>query len=195
VPVTAADLHHLSASFDWDAWNTKILAAIKPHYEAVALEQAAREAEQHDLEFDAADPFVTRWFTSYLGERITQIAETTRDVVRAELQSALADGTGETVTVLAGLLRSAVGDSAAFSPSRALTIGRTETSIAYNHGQGLTYKQNGIEHVEISDGDGDEDCADADGAIWTVDEYLANPVEHPNCTRSAAPVIDDSAEE
>lgn len=194
---TAADLKRLVATFDWDTYNAKIAAALEEHARVVADDQAEREAEDHDLEWDADDPFVDRWFTRYVGERVTQLDETTRDTLRDELQSALEDGKGESVTELAGRLRDAVSDSAALSPSRALTIARTETAIAYNHGALLAYGQNGIEHVEVSDGDDDDECAEADGQIWTIDEAMSDPTAHPNCVRSFSPVVegDDSDEE
>lgn len=198
MPVTAAELKRLTESFEWDTWNAKIEAAIDEGYRLVALAQAEAEAATHDLEFNAKDPFVDRWFTRYLGERITQIDETTRDVVREELQAALEDGTADSVQELGDRLRGVTADSAAFSPARALTIARTETANAYNTGALLTYRQNDIEQVEVSDGDEDEECAEADGAIWDLDEAFANPTAHPNCVRSFAPVIptaDDTGSE
>lgn len=191
---TAAQLRRLVETFDWDVWNAKIRSAVDEGYRTVATEQGDRAVDEFDLdeEFDADDPFVARWFTRYVGERITQLDETTRDVVREELQSALEDGKADSVQDLAGRLRETVSDSAAFSPARALTIARTETATAYNHGALLAYDQNGIDRVEVSDGDGDDECAEADGAIWSVDEAMGNPVEHPNCTRAFAPVIDDA---
>jgi hypothetical protein len=191
VPVTAKDLKRLLDSFDWDSWNSELREIIEEGYRAVALDQAAREADAHDLEFSPKDPFVERWFTRYLGERITQIDETTRDTLRDELQAAFADGKAQSATELAGNLRDAVSDSAALSPSRALTIARTETAIGYNHGALLAYGQNGIERVEVSDGDGDEECAEADGQIWTLEHAMDDPVAHPNCVRSFSPVVEE----
>lgn len=200
MPITAAQLTHLADTFDYDKWNTKLKAAITDHYTPIAIDQAERAAAAYDLdEFDADDPFVTRFFTRYLGERITQIDETTRELVRNTVQRALEDGQGEGATELAGRIREAVGSAGAFSPSRALTIARTESGYAAGHGAGLLFRQNGIERVEISDGDDDDECAEADGQIWTVDEYLANALAHPNCVRSASPVVetddDEDAEE
>jgi len=63
VPVNAKDLKRLVETFDWDAWNKKIQGAIEDGYTDVALEQAGREADAHDLTFDPDDPFVERWFT------------------------------------------------------------------------------------------------------------------------------------
>ncbi len=192
VPVTAADLQRLADGFDWDAWAKKLHAVVAPHYTGIAIEQGEREAAAHALEFDASDPFVDRFFTSYLGERITQLDETTRDLVREELQSAFAEGKAESLQDLAGRIRAI--NPEAFSPARALKIARTEAGYAYGHGAGLAYRQNGIAHVEISDGDGCKPCQDAGGQIWTVDESLSDTLAHPGCVRSAAPIVDYNEE-
>jgi hypothetical protein len=189
VPVTPAQLRALADSFPWGEWNAKIHAAIKPAYTGIAIEQGALEAERNDIEFNPADPFCDRFFTSYLGERITQLDETTRDLVREALQSALEDGKAESLQELAGHIREV--NPEAFSPARALNIARTESAYAYGHGAGLAFRQAGIEQVEISDGDGCEECAAAAGEIWDLDEYLANTIEHPNCVRSASPVVSE----
>jgi hypothetical protein len=189
---SAKQLTALANSFDWDSYTTKLQKAIQPHYEAIASEQGQRTADQYDIDWDADAPFVDRFFTAYVSERITQIDESTRDMVRDLLQSTLEAHESESKQELAGRIREL--DPYAFSPARALTIARTETSTAIGHGAGLAYQQNGIEHVEISDGDDDDDCAEADGQIWTVDEYLAEPLAHPNCVRSAAPVLESDDE-
>jgi hypothetical protein len=72
------------------------------------------------------------------------------------------------------------------------------TAIVYNQGAALAYHQNGITHVVISDGQGEngcEECEAVDGEIWTIEEFLAEPTAHPNCTRSASPAEADEAEE
>jgi hypothetical protein len=195
VPITPKQLQQLVDSFDWDAWNGKIRGAIEPHYAAIAIDAGERTADQYELDFDADDPFVDKFFTEYLGERITQIDETTRDKISSVLQDTLASSQSATPQELAGKIRDVVPDAYAFDASRSLTIARTETAFAVGHGAGLTYKQNGITHVEISDGDGDDECAEADGQIWTVDEYLAEVIAHPNCERSAAPADASDDEE
>ena len=197
MPVTVKQLTTLLDDFDWDRWSRRIKQAIDPHYTAIAIEQGDRTVEAFDLddEFDAADPFVTKFFTQYLGERITQIDETTRNKIRAVLQDAIESHESASMQELAGLIREAAGDAYAFSASRALTIARTETAFAWGHGAGLAFKQNGIERVVISDGDSDPECEQADGETWSVDEYLANVIEHPSCVRSAAPADEEQDNE
>jgi HK97 family phage portal protein len=71
-------------------------------------------------------------------------------------------------------------------------IARTETAYAYAQGSVGQMREAGISQVVISDGDGDEVCAAADGQTWTLDEYLHDPLGHPNCTREADPVLEDA---
>lgn len=188
---TKTQLAALVDSFDWDTWLGRVKTAVDRGVRVIALDQAGREADKHDLAFNAEDPFVDRHFTGYVGERIKQLDATTRERVLETLRAALADGVGESVTELAGRLVDATQGAEAFSAARALMIARTETAIAYNTGALLAYGQNQIARVEVSDGDGDEECAEADGQIWTVEEAMANPIAHPNCVRSFAPVVDD----
>ena len=44
--------------------------------------------------------------------------------------------------------------------------------------------------VDIIDGEDDDECAEANGSRWTVDEYEASPLGHPNCTRIGLPVVE-----
>lgn len=189
--MTLTELKKLVDSFDWEEWEGDLRLAFADDFEAVAIAQGTAEARALDLAFSEADPFLTRFFTSYIGERIKQLAATTRDIVIEELHAALEDGEGEGSTKLADTLLTAVDDSAALSPMRALMIARTETAIAYNIGAIAAFKQAGVTHVEVSDGDEDEDCAAADGEIWTLAEAMANPIAHPNCVRSFAPADDE----
>lgn len=189
--LTVAQLDALMHSFDWDAWVPPLEAIVTPAFIDVAVAQGAREAVAHDYPFSAKDPFLQRHFTSYLGTRITQLDDTTREIVTDELHRALEDGEADTVQALAGRLSAAVDESAAFSPSRSLMIARTETAIAYNTGALASYRQGDFDTVDVSDGDGDDECEEADGEVWSLDDALANPIAHPNCTRSFAPHVDD----
>jgi hypothetical protein len=194
VPVTAKQLTALSESFDWDAYTTKLHAALTGPYTAVAREQGQREADAHDLDdWETGDAFTERFFTQYLADRVTQLSDTTQDLLTRLLQATVESHTSESNQEIAGRIRDL--DPYAFSPARALTIARTETATAYNHGAGLTYKQNGLEEVDISDGDDDDECAAADGSTWTVDEFLDDPLAHPNCVRSGAPHVRDLDED
>ncbi len=73
-------------------------------------------------------------------------------------------------------------------PTRAETIARTETALAYNVGEAERWEDDGVEYVWISDGHGDDFCLMADGEIWRLGDYQTNPLSHPNCKRSASPI-------
>jgi phage portal protein BeeE len=72
-------------------------------------------------------------------------------------------------------------------------ISRTETTNAYNVGSVGQYRDAGVSQVYVTDGDGDDECAAADGSTWSVDEAESDPSAHPNCTRSFDPIPPDEA--
>lgn len=46
-------------------------------------------------------------------------------------------------------------------------------------------REQGYTHVRLSDGvEFDDECAAANGAVWTIGEYESHPTEHPNCRRT-----------
>ncbi len=85
-----------------------------------------------------------------------------------------------------------------FSIERAATISRTETGFAYNIGAASNYAANGVEYVKITDGgfpSSCDACNEASGQVWTVDEFLAKPLEHPNCSRVGLPADESEYQE
>ena len=77
---------------------------------------------------------------------------------------------------------------------RARTIARTELGEAQNTATVSRYKEAGVDNVEIFDNgndDDDDECKIANGQIWSLSYFNAHTLEHPNCTRAAAPVFSD----
>jgi HK97 family phage portal protein len=71
---------------------------------------------------------------------------------------------------------------------RAKAIGLSETVAAYNRGWLDAYEEAG--HgllVQVSDGDGDPACRQANRKLWTVDYARAHTLQHPNCKRRFGP--------
>lgn len=108
---------------------------------------------------------------------------TVEDVTRV-IKDGLAAG-ADNATIRAGL--SDLFDG--YQDWRLDRISRTETTNAYNIGSIGQYKDAGVSQVQVSDGDGDEPCAEANDAIWSMDEAAMNPSSHPNCTRSFDPIL------
>lgn len=124
------------------------------------------------------------------------ISEILRDDVRDAVSQAIAEGWSPQA-----LEESIRGY---FGPARAEAISRTELGFAYGEGAAAVYHDAGVGYVMILDGAGCmpdghddaapapsgtpglvEDGAQADGQIWTVEQYQQHLLGHPNCVRAA----------
>lgn len=192
---TKADLQHIISALPWKEWTIAHTEEMADDSSTIVDDAGSAAADEISGSWSNADPFVSKHVSGYVGDEITGVDEYTRERIVDVLFEAL-DGDGlPSMTELASMMKDALDGSYVLSPARALTIARTETATLLNIGQLAAYHQNGIDFVEVSDGDGDEDCAAADGAIWTLEEALDNPLEHPNCTRSFSPVDAADAED
>jgi hypothetical protein len=118
------------------------------------------------------------------------IDQTTRDATQALLVEAVRDGLS--YQDFAELLE----ESGLFGPDRAAMIARTELAIAEAQGHVEAFREAGVEQVVIYDEDGcGEEICDVDGEVWDLEEYEAEPIGHPNCTRAARPVTRDEQRE
>lgn len=138
------------------------------------------------MRFDVKNPAVIDWATQHAAELVTQVADTTRDNIRA----AIADlqESGDWADAYDSIL-SAVGDGA-----RADLIARTETMLAANNGQRQAWDQavdngllTGAERVVwIATEGACHECDALDGEERDIDgEYSGDgadgPPAHPNC--------------
>lgn len=157
----------------WETWNTSLAATIG---------------------FDEADPAVVAAIAQG-GDRITNIENTTRDAIRSALSYATENSLSVSQFVNgtddhAGLA-SIVEESYA---NRARTIARTELAYAQAAGTVGRYRGAGVDRVTIYDGgaeDSDDICNQLNGTVQTLAWYAANPIQHPNCVRAAAPAFSD----
>lgn len=93
-----------------------------------------------------------------------------------------------------------------FGSWRAKTIARTETGFAYGNGAAMVYEESDVQYVLIQDGAGClptghkngapagtgaagtvETANEANNQVWTVGQYQARVLGHPNCVRGAVP--------
>lgn len=119
-----------------------------------------------------------------LADQVRNVAETTKQDIRDIIARGAADGLSNEEI---GRAIREKGDIT--SRPRALRIARTEGATAYNLGSLAAYRDAGITHVDVLDGDDDEPCASANGARWTLDQAEENPLGHPNCTRAFTAVV------
>lgn len=137
-----------------------------------------------ELAFDLENIFVQE-VLGELAKKVRQVAETTKDEIRRLV--GLQAEEGWSIDDLAKEIRAL---KETHSRARARTIARTETGTAYNLGSLTGYKEVGIKKVEVFDGDDDEPCKSANGAIWTIEQAKAKPLGHPNCVRAFAAAVE-----
>lgn len=137
------------------------------------------------IAFDLDDA-ATRAYLSAAGSNIAGITETTRSAVRAELIAG--QHAGEGVDQLAARLRLL----AAFDPKRARTVARTELGHASNLAALANYRASGVVvGVRVFDGDYDAACAAMNGRTFSLGQEPAT-LQHPNCRRAFAPILEAS---
>jgi HK97 family phage portal protein len=181
--------HIVAKPKDTSWWNDKreqrrFMVALEPLIEDLAAEVAGGTARlaKKPGKADSLQAIID-YVRAQVGKRITGINATTRERVQAAVAEGVEKGLGP--QELGALLR----ESSAFDEARAEMIARTETAYAYNDSAIQSYRSLDVEEVQVIDGDQDAECAHADGATWTMDEALSNPIAHPNCTRDFIPVV------
>lgn len=123
--------------------------------------------------------------TTRTAELVTQLDDSTKDMLRSDLKSYMEQGL--TPTEIAQKLQ----DNYAFSDSRAMNIARTETGFTWNNAGISTIQLGGSKGVKVFDGDYDKECAEANGENWTFEYAFEHLLEHPQCVRSFGIMLDN----
>lgn len=142
--------------------------------------------------FDLTDPAVTAVLEK-AGTRVKEIHDTTMQALREALKYGNEQGWSIEQLVRGDEtqpgIRSIVDET---YKDRAKTIARTELGEAQNTATASRYNEAGVKAVEIFDNGGEDDddeCKIANGQIWSLKYFSSHTLEHPNCTRAAAPVF------
>ena len=172
--------------------NTDPLAkALMPVYEAVFVEAATDSGvDLTDAMLEVVNEDAVKWAETQVGNLITGIDSTTKDLIRTDVVQALNEGLS--TADLADLL----ADNYAFSDARAETIARTETAHAAVSGTMAGWQESGVvDHVEFdASPDCCDECAAEDGKEldWGTDP---EDFMHPNCRCGVTAVLSDTTEE
>jgi len=146
-----------------------------------------------ELAFDERDPAVVQ-AVAQSGARIVGITETTREAVQALLVFGAGEGWTIDQLVRGVADRPGLRDVVAQTyRGRARTIARTELGHAQATATVERYQAMGVQRVTILDNgveDSDPVCASLNGTVQTLAWYQANPLQHPNCLRAAAPFFE-----
>lgn len=129
---------------------------------------------------------------STAGELITQIDETTRELIRAQITAAVKDGL--TTAELGGELT----DSQAFSAVRADRIARTEVVNAHVAGNVESWKASGqVQQTQWITAEDELTCVICSGNDKQIRDFGAEypsgdtaPTAHPNCRCDVSAVLD-----
>jgi HK97 family phage portal protein len=147
-----------------------------------------------ELAFDESDPAVVAALAQ-AGDRIGGITDTTLTAVRELLQYGAEQGWSVDQLVRGDDTRPGLRATVAQSyAGRARNIARTELGTAQNVATHQRYTDAGVDQVQILDGgseDSDDACNQLNGTIQTLAWFKANPLQHPNCVRCAAPHFGD----
>jgi hypothetical protein len=185
-----AKIKKIVEGFDWEKYHANVKAELGDAVGLIVETQGARAADEAGGKFKPSDPFVRSHMTGYVGDRIVQLDDFTKEAVSTLIRNVLDSGEEITPNELGDKIGDLVSEQFdGFADWRADRIARTETAIAYNTGTAFGYKQSGVKEVVIVDGDDDEECRAVDGTTQTLDWFLANPIAHPNCERDGSPVI------
>jgi HK97 family phage portal protein len=153
----------------WETWNTAL---------------------DLDIAFEQSDPAVVAALKRS-GENIKDILDTTKDKVRSLLEYGAEQG-----WTIAELIR---GDDthpglrdvvAQTYKGRAKAIARTELGEAQQIASIGRYKDAGVKHVTVFDGQGDDsddECTQLNGTTQTLKWAAQNTLGHPNCVRCFGP--------
>ena len=189
---TATQILAILETFPWDEWNTRLAPGLSQHYRDIVTKQGAKAAKLAGGTWNPTDPFLSKFATGYVGERITQLDATTRTEVSEAIRAALDGAGGVSIQDLNTLVLETVREKfTGYEQYRALRIARSESAIASNHGNIFGFAQAGVNEVDVLDGTNDELCAAASGQRWTLRQSLEEPIAHPNCQRGFSPVLPD----
>jgi HK97 family phage portal protein len=184
----------VAVTVDWDDEQDRLRVVLDTFYLTAGEKAFAGIADTIGitLDWDLANPNIRRVLNE-LGQRIDDIGGYTRQRVAEIVTDGLAEG--KTVDDIADRLSGFF-----LTRSRAETIARTESAIAYNRASVLGYQESGVvSAVELADNrDHDADpapptnttCAERDGLLVGLDE-VGDYIEsmHPNCVMATIPVL------
>ena len=145
-----------------------------------------------DLDFALEDPAVTKAL-KLATKHIKDIEDEVRENLKNALQYASEQGWGIDQLVRGYANQPGLRDLLV-NEDYARTVARAELGSAQNAATAERYKAAGVQAVEILDGgaaDSAPACDLANGQIWTLSLFERNALQHPNCSRAAAPYFGD----
>lgn len=182
----------LDQGYDWTRWTRALVNPTKRQLQRIYAQGAEESLATVGLTgaFGLKNPRAVNYARERAAEMVRldgdkSIVDTTRAMLRQTIEKAISEGASPDE------LKRRLVEHHAMSRTRAEMIARSETAMAYNRGTIGGYRESGVvDEVLVVDGtDSDDECAEANGQIWTLEEADANPTAHPNCTREFRPRV------
>lgn len=147
-----------------------------------------------DAEWTAENPYVQRQ-RAQIASKVTRINATTQQALGDMLTVAAERGYSIRQIAQGVPKENFPGVQGVFgaTDARAETIARTESAFIFNGATTAAYREAGLSQVYVMDGETDEECAAANGSTWMMEQAELEPIAHPNCVRSFAPVTSDGS--
>lgn len=187
--------------FDGEEWAAKLRKEGKPLVTAILVDAAGDAIADYGLgiDFDPANPRVTRWIGERLKTFSTAVTDTTKEAITAQLREAEAAGEG-----IPDMVKRVRGYYDGNADYRAERVARTEVVGASNKGSLEAYRQGGLKRKEWLATEDDRTRpahAEASGQVRDLDEPFTvggESVMHPgegspenvvNCRCTIIPVV------
>lgn len=175
---------------DYAAHAKRLGAVLAKYY--IELVEVAWNEERTRLAvlgtFDLKNPHVQDAIKKLTGKRIVAMANTTKNDLRDLLERIFAQEKVPGIETIAKQIREAGIETSRW---RSQMLARSETAVGYNMGALASYREAGIDKVEVLDSDEDDLCASVNGTTQTLEWAEENPIGHPNCVRAFSAVLPD----
>jgi len=135
-------------------------------------------------------------FKPWLKDMGEEDRKTVTEIITRGIEEGKATGVieSESGTYPKGSVAAELQDYFGERKSHAAMVARTETARIMNTANANRFAELGYDKVQIWDNEGPnscEECKIAHGQIWSLSYYRQNPLQHPNCVRTANPIKTD----
>lgn len=141
------------------------------------------------IDFDLNERIIPK---GLIARKVTGVSQETQHTINKIIRDGI--DAGSHPSVIAKNMRDTMTQWAELTKSRAYTIARTETAVAYNFGSLIGYQKSGlVRQVRVLDGAGcgwlsHNDPDTAQGKVVDLQNAFNHTTSHPNCVRAFAPV-------
>jgi HK97 family phage portal protein len=197
VLATTGDMERYTvANIDWQHEEAELEKVVRSLYQLAGQTAFTAVNDQlgAGLSFDLANPHLGK-IRTLLANQVKGITDESRSIVQETVANGLT--AGKSIPEIRDELTTRMGT---WSTSRAATVSRTESMLAYGHASAAGYRASGVvdriqcfdnpDHTDDYGADDGLSCADRNGlidALESAELHLSS--EHPNGSLAIAPIL------